>query len=84
MSKNPYTEAEDRVIMELMIEHPDCPHQAFYEASVKLNRPLSSISSRYYNHLDNPESKHYQGSVFMGVAKRLYNIDKRIIKQQTI
>jgi hypothetical protein len=84
MSKNHYTAEEDRVIMELMIEHPDCPHQAFYEASVKLNRPLSSISSRYYNHLDNPESKHYQGSVFMAIAKRLNNIDKRIIQQQTI
>lgn len=47
--KNKYSHEEDKIIINFVSENPNNISEALIKASNKLNRSLSSITSRWYN-----------------------------------
>lgn len=43
-----YTNNEDKVIISKVAKYPNNLQKAFREAGIKLNRPISSVSERWY------------------------------------
>lgn len=70
-----WTVEEDKILVQAIKANPHNKTKAFKEVSLKTNRSIPSVSSRWYQHLSNPESKHYVGCMFtmIGIASRLDN-----------
>lgn len=73
-----YTNNEDKVIVNKVAKYPGNLQRAFREASVKLNRPIPSISKRWYKKLRN------SNVVFMTYGKKgTVNINRKNVYENT-
>ena len=70
-----WTKKEDKILVQAVKANLHNKSKAFRAASKKVNHNEVSCSCRWYNHLSNPESKHYVGCIFtmIGVTSRLDN-----------
>lgn len=73
-----YTNNEDKVIVSKVAKYPGNLQRAFKEAGIKLNRPISSISERWYKKLRN------SNVVFMIYGKKgTVNINRKNVHENT-
>lgn len=73
-----YTNNEDKVIVGKVAKYPGNLQRAFKEAGIKLNRPISSISERWYKKLRN------SNVVFVTYSKKgTVNINRKNVHENT-
>lgn len=73
-----YSNNEDKVIIEKVAKYPNNLQKAFREASLRLNRPISSVSERWYKKLRN------SNVVFMTYSKKgTVNINRKNVHEKT-
>jgi hypothetical protein len=79
MARKFYTPQDDEIIMGNAREDIDNLEKSFEKSAKELNRTVNSVRARFINHLNNPYSRNYVGSVHLSIAQRCSNIDKRYI-----
>ena len=65
-----WTEEEDKILVQLIKEHPHNKRKAFLEAARKLDRPEKGCSKRWYMVLSNPENPKYVGCAFTMLSRK--------------
>lgn len=70
-----WTKEEDEILVQAIKANPHNKAKAFREVSEKVGRNPKCCSSRWYQSLSNPHSKHYVGCMFtmIGVHTRYDN-----------
>lgn len=65
-----WTAEEDKVLVQLIKEHPHNKKEAFRRASIRLDRPITGCSKRWYYVLSNPEHPKYVGCAFTMLSRK--------------
>lgn len=65
-----WTEEEDKILVQLIKEHPHNKLQAFREVAIQLNRSETSCLNRWYKALSNPEHPKYVGCAFTMLSRK--------------
>jgi hypothetical protein len=73
-----YSNNEDKVVIRKVAMYPNNLQKAFREASIELNRPISSVSGRWYKKLKN------SNVVFVTYGKKgTVNVNRKNVHQNT-
>jgi hypothetical protein len=73
-----YSNNEDKVIIRKVAMYPNNLQKAFKEAGIKINRPASSVSERWYKKLKN------SNVVFVTYGKKgTVNVNRKNVHEKT-
>ena len=80
--KRKWTTEEDEILVQIVKDNFDNLVKGFNEASIKLNRTVYAVQTRWYQTLSNPESKHYVGSTcFIGFGEKKRYANRKVYVQ---